>query len=366
MLKLLSGRVLSRLIYPMIATPLAFSVVSAPAQEHIDTASPASHPKSLKDVMSQATAPVEPDADETGMAQEDVGLMMRRQLLNKLKEHPRLNEARANVCSAGYQIRLNKAAYYPKLSVSLSAGDKLVDKTKRADEFGGFNSPEYDGAGLNATLQLRQQIYDWGDAEAGIDLARIQKNLALLERLVVLDEQAAAILRAAMEYAAQDQVLSHYVTASHDLERTLAGIEARFEAGAGTLVELRQAQILKLEHETAVDTATRRRAQSTDVLQKQFDLTPEGAGEIVAVFLAHRDVVPEIIPAEASLQGRIISLELQATEYETNRLEAQRYPKIEGVLVGRACFQRKISAGVNGRPLLRPVAPRHAGGCYGP
>ena len=304
-----------------------FAVPQAWSQENIRSAKPTS----LQDVLSAEPSIVQPAPGHASISDASamgLGQMMQRQLLQKLRGHPRLDEARANVCSAGFQIRLNQAAYYPKLSVSLSAGDKLVDKTTRADEFGGFNSPEYDGSGLNATVQLRQQIYDWGDTEAGIDLARLQRNLALLERLVVLDEQAAAILRAALEHEAQAQVVAHYMIAGRELGQTLAGIEARFEAGAGTLVELRQAQILKLEHEAAVDTATRRREQSAEVLQKQFELTADGAAEIVKVFLARRDVVPEIIPAEASLQGRIISLELQATEYETNRLEAQRCQKL--------------------------------------
>ena len=53
-----------------------------------------------------------------------------------------------------------KSSYFPKLSLSLSSGDKMVDKTTRADEFGGVNSPEYDGKGTDATLVLRQLVYD--------------------------------------------------------------------------------------------------------------------------------------------------------------------------------------------------------------
>lgn len=325
---------LSRLTFPAC---LVVAVLSAPVVQSQEGVG-ASTPQSLKDVMSQTSLalPNSSRVDEERTQQEDAGSEMRRQLLQKLVGHPKLDEARANVCTAGFQIRLNKAAYYPKLSVSLSAGEKLVDKTTRADEFGGVNSPEYDGDGVNATLQLRQQIYDWGNTAASIDLAKLQRNQALLERLVVLDEQAAAILRAALDYQAQAQVLSHYQEISDNFEQTLIGIEARFEAGAGTLVELRQAQILKLEHEAAVDTAMRRRDQSIEILQRQYTMMPEDADAITNIFLAHRPVVPETILAEVSLQGRIIALELQATEYENNQLNAQRLPKVEGVLMGRA------------------------------
>ena len=61
-----------------------------------------------------------------------------------------------------FWVNVAKSSYFPKLSLSLSSGDKMVDKTTRADEFGGVNSPEYDGKGTDATLVLRQLVYDWG------------------------------------------------------------------------------------------------------------------------------------------------------------------------------------------------------------
>ncbi len=266
----------------------------------------------------------------------DEAILMRQQLISKLTGHPKLNEARASVCVASYRIRLNKAEYFPKLMVSLSAGDKFIDKTTRADEFGGSNSPEYDGTGLNATLQLRQQIYDWGNTSANVNLAKLERSRALLERLSVLDEQTAAILRPALEYYAQSKVLVAYQNTVRDLEQTINSIEARFEAGAGTLVQLRQAQVLRLENEAAIDSATRRREQAIEVLGKQFEMTSEGAAQLVRIFLENRPLVPPVILAEVSLRGRLINLELQGINFEGKKLSAQRFPKIEGVLVGRA------------------------------
>ena len=262
--------------------------------------------------------------------------LIRTQIISKLTNHPRLSEARLNVCSASFQIRLNKARYFPKLTMSITGGDKLVNKTTRADELGGRDSPEYDGRGINATLQLRQQIYDWGDTAASIDLARVDRNRALLERLNVLDEQTAAVLQAAMEYAAQTELYDYLRAQELVLEKSLTSVEARFEAGAGRLSEVRQAQLLRLENQSQIDMSMRRREQASEILTGQYMLTAQEAQEIVAQFKSMRPPTPPIVPAAASLQGRILSLNLQATDYESKRLEAQRYPRIEGVLAGRA------------------------------
>ena len=87
----------------------------------------------------------------------------------KLRDHPSQRRAAQSVCEAGWRIMLGQSNYYPRLNATLSGGSKWIDQTTRADEFGGSNSPEYDGKGLNATLTLRQSIFDWGRNRAVIE-----------------------------------------------------------------------------------------------------------------------------------------------------------------------------------------------------
>ena len=83
-------------------------------------------------------------------------------LADILQAQPAYTASVQAFCSRVFGVNVAKSSYFPKLSLSLSSGDKMVDKTTRADEFGGVNSPEYDGKGTDATLVLRQLVYDWG------------------------------------------------------------------------------------------------------------------------------------------------------------------------------------------------------------
>lgn len=82
-------------------------------------------------------------------------------LQNIISTHPSVGKAQHDYCEAGFAVMQERTAYFPKLNLALSGGDKLVDKTTRGDEFGGVSAPEYDGNGVNLTLSLNQQIYDW-------------------------------------------------------------------------------------------------------------------------------------------------------------------------------------------------------------
>jgi len=278
-------------------------------------------------ILPQPTKPVEKEA---------LLSLMSAQIIEKLTGHPKLVQARAAVCTASFAIALGRSAYFPRVNVSLSGGDKLINHTTRADEFGGTDSPEYDGRGLNATVSVRQQIYDWGDTRSTINIARVRRNLALLERDRLLNEQTATILRIALEYAAQDALLTYLQSKRRDIEKIAESVEARFRAGAGRLAEIREAQIIRLEQQAEIDLTKRRRQQAEKTLRTQFDVTPPLALEMVKQFIKTRPDLPDMIVPTETISGRIIDLEMRAANYEYDRLQAARLPKIDGVLVGRA------------------------------
>lgn len=111
--------------------------------------------------------------------------------LAKLQEiistHPSVNKAQHDFCQAGFNVIQEKTAYYPKLNMSLSGGDKMVDKTTRGDEFGGNSAPEYDGKGLNVSLALNQQLYDWGRTSAAVNKASLSREAANLRGIRAFD-----------------------------------------------------------------------------------------------------------------------------------------------------------------------------------
>ncbi|MDD9798166.1 MAG: TolC family protein [Alphaproteobacteria bacterium] len=280
-----------------------------------------------ENILPQPTKPVEREA---------LLSLMSAQIIEKLTGHPKLVQARAAVCTASFAIALGRSAYFPKVNVSLSGGDKLINRTTRADEFGGTDSPEYDGRGLNATVSVRQQLYDWGNTSDTINIARVRRNLALLERDLLLNEQTGLILRIAIEYVSQDTLLTYLESKKRTIEKIVESVEERFRAGAGRLAEIREAQIIRLEQQAEIDITKRRRDQAEKTLRAQFDITPALAVDMVNQFIETRPDLPAVIVPTETISGRIIDLEMRAANYEYDRLQSARLPKIDGVLVGRA------------------------------
>ena len=272
-----------------------------------------------------------PSAQDNAPKEQIIVRGLPQDLAQKLTAHPRLDEARLAVCTANFQIAIDRSNYFPKVDVSLSGGNKFVNETTRADEYGGTDSPEYDGKGLNFTIALRQQLYDWGETRQGINIAQTQRSRALLERMGVLNEQTANVMRNALEFASQDAIVVFVEERLVSLEKTITSVEARFEAGAGRISEMREAQLIRLEQQASLDLAKKRRAQAADSLKTQFDINPAQALQFVKIFSASRPAFPESILAETSLRGRVIALDMRSARHEEKRLQAQRLPKIEGV-----------------------------------
>lgn len=269
------------------------------------------------------------------MAQEStppIGETLRGALLG----HPRVQSARQATCQATFDVLQARAAYYPRLDASLSGGNKLIDKTTRADEFGGNSSPEYDGDGLNMTLSLRQQLYDWGRTSASVEIARLERSNARLRSRLTLDEQANTFFLIAFDYVLQQRLVEHFQSVGARIAKGVETVEARFKAGAGRVAEMRQAKIIELDAETALTGAERRRDIAARVLKTEFSMQPADALAAVDMFVSTRPDIPEIIAAPRSLTARVIASNIRASRAETRRLKAERKPAFYGVLAGRA------------------------------
>ncbi len=304
-------------------------------------------PKSLVDVDSnvnyhnQSIVEAKTDAVEAKNSIEAVS-----EVIELILGHPRLNEARSAVCSARFEIARSKTNYYPKVNVGMSFGQKWIDKTTRSDEFGGSNSPEYDGDGVSLTMSVSQQLYDWGDTRAGIHIGKIRRSRALIERRVTLDTQITTFLKAALDYYGQEILFRQAQGIMADIGKTVESVQARFRSGAGRLLELRAAQLVRLEHQSQLDIIERRRHQALEVIEKQFKANKEQAMGLVEKFLEVRPESPVVIPAENSLQIQIVDLDILSIRYEIRQILARRFPKVEGVIVGRVWdIQDKESCG---------------------
>ena len=260
------------------------------------------------------------------------------ELQQKLRDHPGQRRAGQRVCEAEWSILLGKSNYYPRLNASLSGGNKWIDQSTRADEFGGNSSPEYDGRGVNATLTLRQHLYDWGRNAAIISGYRQDRHIAEIERHNTLNEQLAGLLRMALQYRLQVRLLRHFADAKEVIDRDVASMEQRFKAGAARLAEMRQARLTGLEIESRLTQSQRQRDLVVQAMKTQFPITPQQAETFASEFMTKRPDVPEIVPDERHLlvEARIMAEDIgsihtgQPAQVSLSAYDVSRYGNLEG------------------------------------
>ena len=257
------------------------------------------------------------------------------ELQQKLRTHPGQRRAEQRVCEAQWGILLGKSNYYPKLNATLSGGRKWIDYTTRSDEFGGSNSPEYDGEGLNATLTLRQHLYDWGRNKSIIEGYKQDRHVAKIEQSETLNEQLATLLRMSLQYVLQSKLITHFDRAKEIIDRDVTSMEERFKAGAARLAEMRQARLVGLEAEARLGQAERQRDLITQAMKTQFAISPQQAAQLIDSFRKNRPEVPDSVPGPISPRARLIKHNIDKVMAESQRLNAERLPSFTGVVTAR-------------------------------
>jgi outer membrane protein TolC len=256
-------------------------------------------------------------------------------LQEKLRDHPSQQRAEQRVCEAKWNILLGKSNYYPRLNATLSGGSKWIDQSSRADEFGGSNSSEYDGEGLNATLSLRQHIYDWGRNASIITGHRQDRFVAQIERQATLEQQLSSLSSMALDYVLQVRLIDHFMDSQKIIDRDVNSMEQRFKAGAARLAEMRQARLTGLEIESRLTQAQRQRDLVAQEMKTQFGILPAQAVATVESFQSNRPDVPTAVAGEASPRARLIRHNIKKVESENTRLRAERLPSFTGVVTAR-------------------------------
>ena len=253
-----------------------------------------------------------------------------------LTSHPRVEKARGSVCEASFSIAEKRAGFFPKLNLSVSGGDKVIDKTTRGDAFGGTNSPEYDGKGIDLTLSLSQRLYDWGMTRAEVASATLTRGSTSFQGNYVLQTQISEFYNSAFDYLASRERLAALEEAAIKIRANVKSIEARYKRGATRISDLRAGQVLLLDLEMAIAAAKNESNLSGRVLKSQFNVDGKFVEDAAKYFLARRPDMPEMVPTREALNWRILDSDYRANGYEIRRLKAMRLPAITGRVEGKA------------------------------
>lgn len=262
--------------------------------------------------------------------------LVRARLQDMVGQHPSIGQARQDYCVAVYAEMQERTAYYPRLDAAVSGGNKLVDKTTRGDEFGGTSAPEYDGKGVNFSLTLNQQIYDWGKTGAAIDKSRALREAAQLEGLVAQETQLYNFFKLAIHLSREDRLTKSYEKSVVPIQKEIAALEARFKAGAGRISDVRAVRIIGLDIETLVQSAINKRTIVARNILHQFEVDEPFVNDALHIFRQSLGNDQIVVDVRETLQWRIKDADLRAATHDFKRLSADRFPVIKGVLQGQA------------------------------
>jgi HlyD family type I secretion membrane fusion protein len=173
---------------------------------------------------------------------------------------------------------------------------------------------------LNATLTLRQHLYDWGRNKSIIEGYKQDRHVAKIEQVETLNEQLATLLRMSLQYVLQSKLIAHFDRAKEIIDRDVTSMEERFKAGAARLAEMRQARLVGLEAEARLGQAERQRDLVAQAMKTQFAISPQQAAQLIDSFRQNRPEVPDSVPGPVSPRARLTLVEAEG-EYNAARDE---------------------------------------------
>lgn len=276
------------------------------------------------------------EVKESLLEQERAVSVTASDLVNILESHPSYIASVEAFCTRVFGVNVSKSTYFPKLSLSLSSGDKMVDKTTRSDEFGGVNSPEYDGKGTDATLVLRQLVYDWGVTPRDIKISSGKALRANLERYQVLNTVLSQMLQLVFDYDRFAYSVSRFEELVTLTDELVKNAETKYKRGSGTLTEVKELRLHMLERETRLKSARLDLGLAEKNLTKVYGISVDFASGVKAHYLQLRPEFPKTDDFTKSLAYRLNLRDINNAETALAKITRSRFPKVEAEITGRA------------------------------
>lgn len=254
---------------------------------------------------------------------------------SKVQTHPSVQAAQYAYCAAGYGVKVQRAGYLPSVDLKLSYNDKPVNETTRADEFGGENSPEYDGEGVDAELSVTQSIYDWGKTKSDIGIAKARRMKEQLIYTATYDQNSLQLLSAVLLYQSQDTGVKALQKNVRRLQVNRKAVETQVRLGYTAKRALNDYDLLLLDRESMLAEAELQKRETGIRLVSEYDIGAKDVPTLAQQLAAKLPrAMTAVIPGE-SLVVRQMDEDIRIFDLQAKRIRAQGLPKIEARMGAR-------------------------------
>lgn len=272
---------------------------------------------------------------------------------------PKVSEATARACQMAHRLGLARAEGRPKINASITGSRQLVGRIKKVpprfrldpktnklvkphgrDEIAtsGANTREFDHREKNniydGKVSLRHTFLDWGQRGNRTEARSLAHQAARIDARGVMRERGHELLRLSLLLRRTEEVIAVQKANFTAVSTEVEAVRARVEAGVGRMSDLREAQLVALDQEIAINRSEAERDQIREGLATEFDLGDSDAQLLVQVFLARRPATLPVLLADRSDKAHAIRLRTREVTHDAAEIRGSRYPKLDGVIEG--------------------------------
>jgi len=184
---------------------------------------------------------------------------------------------------------------------------------------------------IDGVITLSKNLYDFGVVEYKINAEQLREKALDLEYLQVFEKILQKLLNTANDVSRIDAVLGNLESNIITVKESIEEIKLRFASGIGTLMEVRQAQLLLLDLETEAQNLHRERDSKLTILRDEFDIS---GNDLSAISMVTSQFIDDLISSnqdfsaliyeaiEYNRSTEIISKEKSALYSELNSLKS--------------------------------------------
>ena len=270
---------------------------------------------------------------------------------------PKVAESTARACQLTHRLGLARAEGRSKVNASISGTRQIASKVKKVPKgrFEGrryipapHSAKEIEKTGANTRdfdhdekdniydgkISVRHTFFDWGQRSNRTEARTLALQVARIDALGVMRERSHEMLRLALLLRRTADVIAVREDNFTAVQTEVDSVRARVEAGVGRMSDLREAQLVALDEEIAINRAQADYDQIRERLGGEFDLDEADAADLVRTFLTRRPTGLPVLQADRTDKAHAIRLRTREVTHEAAEIRGSRYPKLDGVIEG--------------------------------
>jgi len=280
---------------------------------------------------------------------------------SSVSKHPSVIEKANEITLKGINIDQILADDGLKINLSTKTklkideqGDKTSENRLRVENL----TRDY----LDLEITLRKNLYDFGVVDNKVNAEKSRKEALKLEYSKVFEVTLQKLLNTVNDIARINTVLTDLESSIISVKDSIDKIKLRFTSGIGTVMDVRQAQLLLLDIETEIQTLRRDRDTKLVILRDEFGM-PQSDLSIVnkAISQFNKEltgnkqsitfVITEAITYQRSM--KIIDLEKSALNSQIKVLKSEDMPQLNASItsiiydITRGSDERQVYGGIN-------------------